>query len=441
MKNDKRAIFGWAMYDWANSAYSTVVAGAVLPAFFAGVIVPEDGWHGMDGQTIWSYTTGYAALVLFLFMPVLGAIADYSAKKRKFLTTFAVFGSIFSVLLVFAVPGAVGLTLSIFFLAQFGFVAGNVFYDGFLPDISTDDTIDKVSSKGYAIGYVGGGVYLVMAVGLIFAAESLGVDETLMTRIAISGAGLWWLLFSLFAIKRLPETGEALEIPAEYAGRSKVSAYARIGFGRTVNTTRKLRQFPQLLLFVVAFILYNDGVQTVIGIAGVYATDTLELSILDITLAYIIVQFVAWGGASLFGRLSYVMGIKPAIQLSLVIWILVTTGAYFMPAGELTPFLVVAVVIGIVLGGTQALSRSLYGSMIPEAASAEFFGFFTVFSKFSAIWGPIIFATFSRATGSGRQGILSLIIFFIIGAILLSKVDIEEARASRDRWDMAELDA
>lgn len=441
MKNDRRTVFGWAMYDWAISAYSTVIAGAILPVYFESTVVGDEGWNGYSGESLWSFATGGAAFAMFLVMPVLGAMADYSAAKKRFLTVFAYGGALFTLLLFFATSGNVLLTLILFFMAQVGFVAGNVFYDGFLPDISTPDTIDKVSAKGYAIGYVGGGLYLAIAIALIQLADPLGIDGALAARIGIAGAGLWWAGFAWFALKRFRETGTALALPERLRGVPAWRAYPRIGFARTVATTRRLRQFPQLLLFVVAFMLFNDGVQTTINISAVYASGTLELGATVIAATFLIVQFVAFGGALLFGRLADRMGTKPAIQVSLVIWIAVAVAAYFLPTGGVAPFMGLGVVIGLVLGGTQALSRSLYGSMIPEAASAEFYGFYSVFSKFSAIWGPLIFGVVRQATDSGRTAILSVIAFFILGSILLARVDVDEARASKERWNFEAIDA
>ena len=430
IKNDRRTIFGWAMYDWANSAYSTVIAGAVLPAYFASGVVPDEGWNDWAAQDLWGLVTGGGALLLFIFMPVLGAIADFSASKLRFLKAFAYGGSLFTTILFFSETGNVLFTLGFFLLAQIGFVGANVFYDGFLPDLTTDDTIDRVSSRGFALGYIGGGVYLALGFVLIL----LGPDEALSARIAIGGTGIWWAGFSAFAFSRLRETGTAETLPG--GQRPSLAAYASIGFRRTWNTARKLGRFPHLLLFVIAYMLYNDGVQTTINMSAVYGADTLELTTQDLIITFLVVQFVAFGGALLFGWLAGRIDIKRAIQINLVVWIGVALTAYNLPVGEATPFIATGVVIGIVLGGIQALSRSLYGSMIPEEASAEFYGFYSVFSKFSAIWGPLIFSAVGRATGSGRQAILSIIAFFIVGLVLFSLLDIEKARASRADWSI-----
>ena len=434
VRNDKRTIFGWAMYDWANSAYITIF-GAVIGAFFTGTIMQGDTYWGLSGEALFSILIGIGSIVLMLSMPVLGAMADYAESKKRFLRNFAFLGAVFVLLTPFVPDGQVPLFLLVVVVSQFGFVAANVFYDGFLPEIASDDTIDRVSSKGFALGYLGGGLYLVLAFVLIFLSSDepgATLTEALAARIAIFGSGLWWIAFALFSLSRLPAD------PLGGARRT-LSAYASIGFDRTVATTRKLGKFPQLLLFVIAFIIYNSGVGTVIAVSGPYAEDTLELELETIALAFLLVQFIAFFGALLFGRLADRIGPKQAIMVSLVVWTALAGMAFFLPEGSSTGFLALASIVGFVLGGVQALSRSLYGSMIPEEASAEFFGFFSVFSKLSGI-GPLVFGMVSAATGSGRAAILSVAAFFIVGLILLSRVDVDAARRSREEWDFESAD-
>ncbi len=436
IKNDRRTIFGWAMYDWANSAYATT-SGAIVAAFFSGTIVPDEGFWGMSGETLWAAVVSIGAMILFLGMPVLGAVADYTSSKRRFLWFFAMLGAFFTIAVPFAPEGAVPLFLAIFLVSQVGFVAANVFYDGFLPNITTDDTIDRVSSRGFAYGYIGGGLYVLLAFVLIVLSGDDGVTgltETGAARLAIAGAGVWWIGFTIFALRRLPEVGEAEPIPEEMAHLPRWRAYTLIGFGRTVGTAKKLLKFKHILLFVIAYMFYNDGTQTIINVSGAYAEDTLNLDTTEIIIAFLIVQFVAYFGALYFGRLADKTSTKRAIMISLAIWTAIAVAGYLLPAETPSLLYLLAIVIGFVLGGVQALSRSLYGSMIPEAASAEFYGFFSVFSKFSAIWGPLLFAIVSGTTGSGRPAILSIIAFFLLGMFLLSKVDVAQARQSRDRW-------
>ena len=438
VKNDQKTIFSWAMYDWANSAYATT-SGAIVAAFFTGEIVGDDGWVGLSGETIWSLVVSAGAFVLFLIMPVLGAVADYASAKRRLLWAFATLGAVFTMATAFVPDGAVPLFLFIFLISQIGFVAANVFYDGFLPLITTDETIDKVSSKGFAYGYIGGGLYVLLAfVVIILSGEDgvTGLSETGAARVGIFGAGIWWTAFTLYAIRNLPEIGDSQPIPEHLQDRSEWVAYLHIGFGRTVATAKKLRRFPQVLLFVVAFMFYNDGTQTVIQISGAYAEQTLNLKLEQIIIAFLIVQFVAFGGALLFGSIAGRIGARDAILASLVVWTGLAIGAFFLPEETPEMFWLLAAGVGLVLGGVQALSRSLYGTMIPESASAEFYGFFSVFSKFSAIWGPLVFALVSWITDDGRPAILSVIVFFIVGGFLLRRVDVEAAQASRDQWDL-----
>jgi UMF1 family MFS transporter len=438
VKNDRRTIFGWAMYDWANSAYMTTTVGALLPAYLSDAMIPEGGFEILgrlySGQTLWGYLIGGVAFIVFLISPALGAIADFSASKKRFLRAFAYGGSLFATMLVLVGTGNVPLTMGLFFLSQIGFVSANVFYDGFLPDISTPDTIDRVSAKGYAFGYIGGGLQFAVALALIALRARLGLSMTTAVQISLGMAGLWWFGFSTFAFTRLHETGAAREIPARYDGMPRTRAYLRIGYGRVFETARKLLGFKQLLLFLLAFLIYNDGVQTMIGMASAYSSDTLGISTTGIMVTFLVVQLIGFGGAYFFGWLAGRIDARRAVVVALFVYTLVAIAAFRLPAGQLAPLIGLGAVIGIVQGGVQALSRSLYGSMIPEEASAEFYGFYSVLSKFSAIWGPFIFAFVSDISGSGRTAILSLIIFFVTGAILLSLVDIEEARASRGRW-------
>ena len=439
-KNDRRTVFGWAMYDWANSSYITTV-GAIVGVFFTGVIVPDEGFAGMNGVELWSLVVVFGAVILFVWMPVLGAMADYASAKRRFLSGFMVVGAVTMILLPLVPDGAVITFLAVVLITQIGFVAGNVFYDSYLPLIATDETIDQVSSKGFAFGYLGGGLYVLLAFVLLnFSGEEslTGLSDSTAARIGIAGAGVWWLGFGFFSLRRLPKDGEPKPLPPHMASRPRWRAYASIGFSRTWATARRLLGFKHILLFIVAFFFYNDAVSTVIQISGPYAEETLQLGIEEVVITFLIVQFVAFFGALGFGRVAVWIGAKPTIMVTLVIWIGIVIAAFYLPVGHPVPLYGLGVVVGLVLGGVQALSRSLYGSMIPEEASAEFFGFFTVLNKFSAIWGPSVFFLVSRLTGSSRPAILSLGVLLVIGLILLSRVDVEKARDSRTRWDFVE---
>jgi UMF1 family MFS transporter len=437
VRNDPRTVFGWAMYDWANSAYIT--AGSIIFAvYFGDTVYPAEGLtilgRTVDAEAFFGALVGIGALFLFLAMPILGAVADYSNSKKRLLRSFAYTGSVFAVLTAAPGPGDLTLAIVVALIAQIAFVSADVMYEGFLPELTTPETIDRVSARGFALGYAGGGIHLIASLALLNFAEPLGLAETTAQRLVMVSAGMWWAAFATFSLTRLRDVGERGSLPTRYRSRFPLAGYVRLGLDRTLGTSRQLTRFPHLLLFVVAFLFYNDGVQTVIKITPVFASETLDLSATSIAAVFVVIQLVAFFGALLFGRLSDSIGTKRAILVSIGGWTLVTLGGYFLPEGAIGPFLGVGALAGLVLGGTQALSRSLYASMIPEEASAEFFGFYSVFARFSAILGPLIFAGVDIATGSARLSILFLTAFFVIGAALLSRVDVAAGRASRHDW-------
>ena len=439
-KDNPRTIFGWCMYDWANSAYVTTVAVGLLPRYFADVIVPPEGatFFGIRfaADSLWAIAVGASTLIAFLTSPILGAIADFSGAKKRFLLAFAYGGSLFAMLLDFCRSGDVVRTLTFFLLAQVGFIGANVFYDAFLPNIASDERMDWVSGKGYSYGYVGGGLQFALALGLVLGHDRMGMSLEQAVRAGIVMAGAWWAGFTLFTARYLVEPPPKTPAPGVSGGalgrtgpRPGILAYAAIGVRRTWATTRKVRQFRQLLLFLVAFMLYDDAIQTVISMATIYGTVELKLSATTLMLTLLLIQAIATFGALIFGRLAGWIGAKATIMVSLVMWSGVVIYAYFIQTAA--EFLALGGIVGLVLGGSQALSRSFYGSMIPEEASAEFYGFYTVFSKFSAMWGPWVFAIVKQVTGSSRLAILSIVVLFLAGLGLLALVNVEKAREGR----------
>ena len=421
------------MYDWANSAYVTTVAVALLPAYFAGEIVGPDGvmigGTVYSATTLWGFIVGLAAFLSFLSAPILGAISDFSAAKKKFLIAFAYTGCLFTILLYFCRSGDVFRTLFFFLVAQVGFIGGNVFYDAFLPQIASDDKIDWVSGKGFAYGYVGGGLQFAIALGLVAGHAQLGLSQSTAARLGIVMAGLWWAGFSFFMIKYLNEAPSEETLPSRYNKWPTPVAYVAVGISRTLTTTRQVGRFRHLVLFLIAYMMYNDGIQTVINMATIYGKEELQLSTTSLMITLLAIQAIAIFGALIFGRLAQRINAKRAVMLTLVLWSGVVIYAYFIEST--VEFFALGVAVGLVLGGSQALSRSLYGSMIPQEASAQFYGFYTIFSKFSAIWGPLVFAIIRQVAGSARLSIISLIIFFIVGLVLLYFVDEEKAREAK----------
>lgn len=426
---NKQTVFGWCMYDWANSAFTLTVVTAVLPLYFADAVVGPGGFTIGDktysATALWGFMISSAALFVFLCAPIMGAIADFSSSKKKFMMAFCYAGSLFTVLLYFCNSGDVWMTMIFFVVAQIGFVGGNIFYDAFLPQIAPPEKMDWVSGKGYAYGYFGSDIQFALSLGLILMHDTFGLTSGEAVRWALAFSGLWWGGFSIFTWMYVHDTTTAETIPPQYAGRSKIMAYIQIGFSRTIATSRKISHFKHLVLFLIGFMLYNEGIQTVIAMATIYGKEELKLSSDVLMITLFVIQLVAMGGALLFSKLAEKIGTKQAIISTLIVWSGVVVYAYFMTtAGE---YMALGIVVGIVLGGSQSLSRSFYGAMIPAKASAEFYGFYSVFTKFSAIWGPFVFAIIRQITGTARLSILSLIVFFFAGMIILYFVNEKKA--------------
>jgi UMF1 family MFS transporter len=432
LKDKPRTIFAWSMYDWANSAYITTAVG-LLPIFFAKSIVGEQGadlfGHHFRADTLWGFAVGTAGIISFIFAPVLGAIADFSSAKKRFLLFFAYTGSLFTILIYFCHTGDVLKTLLFFLISQVGFVNGNVFYDAFLPHIASEEKMDDVSAKGYAYGYIGGGLQFAIALGLVSLHDKFGLTREQAARLGIAMSGVWWAGFTLFLARWLPEPDANSELPVQYVNTPHALAIIHLGIVRTWHTARRAVRFPHLVMFLLAFMLYNEGVQTVINMATIYGTNELRLDATALMVTLLIIQFVAMGGSLVFSRLADRIGTKRAIITALFVWMGIVSYSYFINSAR--EFFVLGMCVGLAMGGVQSLSRSYYGSMIPESASAEFFGFYTVFTKFSAIWGPFTFAIITHLAGSARSAIFSLIIYFILGTVILFTVNESKARQAR----------
>lgn len=430
-RTDKDIIFGWAVYDWANSAYITTVAVAILPMYFAGVIVPAGGYKigntVFAAETLWGFMVSAAAFLVFVMAPVLGAIADFHSVKKRFLLSFCYLGVICAALISLCGAGAVWPAIVLFVLSQVGFVGANVFYDAFLPEIAEPSRQDYVSSKGYAYGYAGGGLQFACALVLIAFHDLFGLSEAGAARIGMFSAALWWGGFTLVTVKYLREAKTA-RAPSGKRPFSYVGSIV-LGFTRVWRTLLQVSRLKHLMLFLVAFLVYNEGIQTVIQMATMYGKQELKLSATALMVTLLLVQIVGIFGALLFSSAAGRFGTKRAVMLSLGIWSGVLIYAYFIQTAM--QYFFMGGVVGLVLGGSQAISRSLYASMIPEDSPAEFFGFYSVVNKFSAVWGPFIFALIRLWTGSSRNAILSVIVFFLLGMLLLALVNEEKARMSR----------
>ncbi|MBE0644048.1 MAG: MFS transporter [Bacteroidetes bacterium] len=430
-----RVLHGWYMYDWANSAFAVTILSALFGPYLSRVVVPEAGVdipllgiHALSATSLYGYTLGLSALLVLLSSPILGAIADSTASKKRFLMFFCYLGSFSSLMLFFVEAGDVWLALMLFMLGNFSFVSSNVFYDSFLPHIATPEMQDVVSGKGYSYGYAGGGLLFLLQLLLVQFHETIGLAEVTAVRMSLGSVGLWWGGFAMITFSRLKEP------QITPSGKSSAQLVAD-GFRRIMRTMKLVRSLRQMGLFLLAFMIYNDGIQTVIAMATIYGSEELGFDTLTLMGALLMIQFVGVAGSQLFGMLAKRFGAKVMVLVSLVIWTCVVVYAFFMT--QPMEFWILGAVVGLVLGGSQALSRSLYSRIIPPSASAEFFGFFSVFEKFSAIWGPIVFAVIRQLTGSARLSIISLVAFFLVGGAILTLVRMREAEAERDTLESA----
>ncbi len=445
MVNDKREIFGWAMYDWANSAFSTTVATVFLGPYLASLAAGAakaypDGLVRLAGipiapDSFFPYCVSLSVILQVLFLPILGAIADYSHLRKPMMQLFAGIGAVATILLFLTTAPVWWLGGLLFLLANLAFGASIVFYNSYLPDIASEDQRDRVSSYGWAMGYLGDALLLVLNLAFYLLRDRLGVPEDVAVRINLASAGVWWLSFSFFTWLRLRPRQAARRLPP---GES----YARAGFRQLWGTLRELGHFPETLKFLLAYFLYNEGIQTVITQATVFAAAPLERGGvgLDQTTrigAILMIQFVAFVGALLWGRLAGRVGAKRSILFSLVIWSLVVIYAYFGLKGEsrVVEFFILGAFIALVLGGSQAISRSLFSQVIPAGKQAEYYSFYEISDKGTSWFGPLLFGLVNQLTGSLRPAILSLIFFFIAGLVALPFFNVKKAMADVKQFE------
>jgi MFS transporter, UMF1 family len=415
----------WAMYDWAISGLQTVIMVAVFPIFFVKVAGANLTETAAVQQLARANTV---AMIIVAFMsPFLGAIADYSAAKKRLLAIFTGVGVVASIAMFAIGEGELRLASTLFVLALIGGTGCMVFYEAMLPHIAKPDEIDRVSTAGYGLGYLGGGLLLALNLAWIQKPEWFGMSEgTLPARLSFVSVGIWWVIFCVPLFRRVPEPPRAIE--ADEAPRANP---LRVAIQRVGETLRELRGYKQAFLMLVAFLIYNDGIQTIIKMATAYGTE-IGIDEKALITAVVLVQFVGIPCAFAFGRLAGLIGAKRAIFLGLLIYVGISILGYFMKTAA--HFYLLAALVGMVQGGTQALSRSLFASMIPPHKSGEFFGFYSVFEKFAGILGPLLFDITISMSGSSRNAILSVIVFFVIGAALLWRVDVQQGqRAARER--------
>ena len=433
-RNDRKEIFGWMVYDWANSAFFTVVVGVLVGPYLlslAQAAVGEDGVildliiFKVTPKGLPAFCTAISVISMVVVLPVLGAIADYTHLKKALMAVFCYIGVLGGALLFFVTESYVACSI-LFIVSNMAFAAANVFYNAFLIDITTEDRRDKVSSYGYGLGYLSG--FLVLVLNLLFLknAESwFGINTATAVRISFLGASIWWGLFALVTFRLVRTRGADKQIPHE-------QNIVTVGFGEVWQTLKELRRLRYTMLFLIAYLFYNDGIQTVILQASVFISYELFTSKgLPADNSFLIIifgiaQIAAFAGALIFERISRFLGAKRTIILSLIIWCGIVIYAYGFFATA-TQAYILGAAIGMVLGSAQALSRSLYSQMIPVGRESSFFGLYEISEKGTSWMGQLMFTIIVGATGSFRQAILGLIFFFIAGSLILLFTDTTKA--------------
>ncbi len=426
----------WYWYDWANSAYVTTVATVLFAPYL--ISVAEQAACGFVGDadrpcradlsvlglavspgSLVAYVVTIATIVSALVLPVVGAAADRSSRKKQVMAGFAWTGSAAAGGMFFVTGSNWELGAVLLFVANICLGSSLVVYDAILCEISTPDERDRVSSRGWALGYLGGGLLLAVNLAVVTMHDTFGMSTGMAVRVSLLSAAVWWAGFTLIPYRGIRNRPALGVVPEQ-------GSLVRQSFGQLFATLRDLRNYPVTLTFLLAYLFYNDGIQTVIVSASTYGEKQLgfETSVLIATI--LLVQFVAFGGALLFGKAAERHGSKRVILTGLVVWMLVVTAAYFLPEENIALFLVLAVGIGLVMGGTQALSRSFFSLLIPRGREAEYFSLYQAAERGTSWFGTLVFGLVHQWTDSYRPAIFALILFFVVGGVLLAKVDVHE---------------
>lgn len=427
MNYSRREQTGWYFYDWANSAYSSTVVALFLGPYLTVLAKAASDANGyvhplgipVDARAWWGYLGSITVASQVVCLPVLGAMADYSPRKKTLLALFAYVGAVLTIAMYWLSGGAYLAGGLLFLGSNLALGASCVVYNSYLPQIAPPEERDAVSSKGWGIGYLGGGLLLALNLALYANAGKLGISEAQAVRISLASAGVWWAVFTLIPLAALRNHKPLLTMPPG-------ATYLTAGFRQVVRTLADLRRYPQTLLFLVAYLVYNDPIQAVLFLAAQFASDELKLPLSILTLTILMVQFVGFAGAFGFNYVARAVGARRAVMVALVVWtgVLVAMYGWVRTAGQ---FIAVAVVVGLVMGGSQALSRSLFSQMIPPGKEAEYFGLYEISDKGTSWLCPLLFALALQFTKSYRVAILSLVLFFVLGLVLLARVDVERA--------------
>lgn len=426
---------GWYFYDWANSVFSASVITVFLGPYLTTVAkaaADADGYVRPLGIPVragsyFAYAISASVLLSVLVMPLAGAVADRTGRKKPLMGGFAFIGAGATTGMFFLSGDRYLLGGGLLVVANVAYAASVVIYNSFLPQIAEPHERDAVSSRGWAFGYAGGSLVLVANLVLFLRHDAFGMSEGMAVRICLASAGLWWGAFTIVPLLRLREHGDG---PGRGTGTGGGGAALGQGFRQLAATVRDMRRYPLTLAFLLAYLVYNDGVQTVISQASVYGSEELGLGQSTLIAAILLVQVLAIAGALLLGRLAARYGARRTVLGSLVAWTVTIGTGYFLPAGEPLWFFVLAAAIGMVLGGSQALSRSLFSHMVPRGKEAEYYSVYEVSDRGTSWLGPLLFGLTYQLTGSYRDAIISLVAFFVIGFVLLARVPVRRAIAA-----------
>ena len=401
----------WALYDWANSAYSMTITSTILPIYFKSV-AEAGGMSSSDSTALWGYTISLSTMVVSLLAPILGTIADYKGNKKKFFKFFFTIGIIFTTLLAFIPENNPILLLICYGFTLVGFSGTNIFYDAFLIDVSTKERMDKVSSYGFALGYIGSTIPFIISITVVLLTQIniLPITLPLACKITFLITSVWWLIFTLPLLKNV---NQIYYVEPEKNPVQK--SFKRLG-----TTLKEIKNHKNIFIFLLSYFFYIDGVDTIIGMASSYGTD-LGISMVTLLIILLLTQFVAFPFTILYGKLSEKFGGKKLLYLGVITYTIICIYGYFIKTT--LDFWILAMAVGSAQGGIQAISRSFFGKMVPKEHANEFFGFYNIFGKFAAIMGPFLVALITQITGETRNGILSLILLFVIGFICLTKVE------------------
>lgn len=425
----KREQRGWYFYDFACSVYSTSVVTVFLGPYLTAVAKRAADAEGfvhplgipVRAGSLFAYTVSASIVVAVLLMPLVGAAADRTGRKKPILATAAYVGAAATTAMFFLEGDRYLLGAFLLIVANASLSVSTVVYNAYLPQIAEPDERDAVSSRGWAFGYTSGALMLVLNLVLYSQHDAFGLDEGTAVRICLASAGLWWGAFTLVPLRRLRDrkTGPVAE------GHAVGS-----GWKQLIATLRDMRRYPLTLSFLAAYLIYNDGVQTVISQASIYGSEELELEQTTLITAVLLVQVLAVAGALGMGRLARTYGAKRTVLASLAVWTLILAAGYFLPAGAPVAFFCLAAAIGLVLGGSQALSRSLFSHLVPKGKEAEYFAAYEMSDRGLSWLGPLVFGLAYQLTGSYRDAIISLVIFFAVGFGLLARVPVRTAVAA-----------